>query len=167
MNCSTPGFPVLHYLLEFAQIHGHWVNDATQLSHPVVPSSHPDLNPSQHQGLFPMSWLFKTGGWGIGASASVLPMNTQGWFSLGLTGLLSLQSRGLWRVQNLKASIQFRRSEKLRTNVIFNGEIVNASFLLPLFCGFSTVLWILASVIRQEIERILRLKGRNKTFYSQ
>ena len=31
MNCSTPGFPVLHYLLELAQIHVHWVNDAIQL----------------------------------------------------------------------------------------------------------------------------------------
>ena len=32
-DCSTPGFPVLHYLLEFVQIHVHWVDDAIQLSH--------------------------------------------------------------------------------------------------------------------------------------
>ena len=47
-----------------------------------------------------MSQLFPSGGQGIGASASasVLPMNIQGWFPLGLTGLISLLSRGLSRV---------------------------------------------------------------------
>ena len=47
-----------------------------------------------------MSWLFTSGGQSIGvsASASVLPMNIQGWFLLGLTGLISLQSKGLSRV---------------------------------------------------------------------
>ena len=37
MNCSTPGFPVLHYLPEFAQTHVHWVSDAIQSSHPLSP----------------------------------------------------------------------------------------------------------------------------------
>ena len=46
-------------------------------------------------GSFPMSQLFTSGGQGIGASASVLPMNTQGWLPLGLTGLISLQSKEL------------------------------------------------------------------------
>ena len=48
-------------------------------------------------GSFPVSWLFVSGGWSIGvsASASVLPMNTQAWFPLGLTGLISLPS--IWR----------------------------------------------------------------------
>ena len=51
-------------------------------------------------GSFPMSQLFASGGQNIGASASawVLPVGIQGWFSLGLTGLISLQSRGLSRV---------------------------------------------------------------------
>ena len=49
-------------------------------------------------GSFPMSWLFASGDRSIGASASVLPMNIQGWFPLGLTGLISLQSKGLSRV---------------------------------------------------------------------
>ena len=39
MDCSTPGFPVLHHLLELAQIHVHWVGDATQPSHPLLPPS--------------------------------------------------------------------------------------------------------------------------------
>ena len=55
MDCSTPGFPVLHYLLEFAQTHVHWVGDAIQPSHPLSPSSPPALNLSQHQGLF--QWI--------------------------------------------------------------------------------------------------------------
>ena len=49
-------------------------------------------------GSFPRSWLFAPGGQSIGASASVLIVNIQGWFPLGLTGLISLQSKGLSRV---------------------------------------------------------------------
>ena len=51
-------------------------------------------------GSFPVSQLFTSGGKSIGASASasVLPMNIQGWFPLGLTGLISLLSIGLLRV---------------------------------------------------------------------
>ena len=55
MDCSIPGFPVLHYLLEFAQIHVHWVSDAIQPS-PLLSPSLP-FNLSQHQS-FLMSWLF-------------------------------------------------------------------------------------------------------------
>ena len=51
MNFSTPGFPVLHCLPEFAQTHVHWVSDAIQPSHPMLPTSLA-LNLSQHQGLF-------------------------------------------------------------------------------------------------------------------
>ena len=51
MDCSTPGFPVLYCLLEFAQIHVHWVNDAIQKSHPLLLSSLFAFNLSQHQGL--------------------------------------------------------------------------------------------------------------------
>ena len=36
-DCSTPGFPILHYLLEIAQIHVHWVGDATEPSDPLLP----------------------------------------------------------------------------------------------------------------------------------
>ena len=51
-NCSTPGFPVLHYLQEFAQTHVHWVDDAIKPSHLLSSPSPPTLNLSQHQGLF-------------------------------------------------------------------------------------------------------------------
>ena len=51
-DCSMPGFPVLHYLLEFAQTHVHWVGDPIQSSQILLPPSSPALNHSQHQGLF-------------------------------------------------------------------------------------------------------------------
>jgi len=52
MDCSMPGFGVLHYLLELAQTHVHWVGDAIQPSHPLSSPSPPAFNLSQHQGLF-------------------------------------------------------------------------------------------------------------------
>ena len=51
MDCSTPGLPVLHHLPWFAQTHVHWVSNAFQPSHPLLPPS-PALNLFQHQGLF-------------------------------------------------------------------------------------------------------------------
>ena len=52
MNCSMPGLPVHHQLLEFTQTHVHRVGDAIQPSHPLASPSPPAPNPSQHQGLF-------------------------------------------------------------------------------------------------------------------
>ena len=49
-------------------------------------------------GSFPVSWLFTSSGQSTGASPSVFPMNVQGWFPLGLTGLIALLSKGLRRV---------------------------------------------------------------------
>ena len=69
------------------------------ISSSVVPfSSCPQSFPAS--GSFPISQLLPSGGQCVGtlASASVLPMNIQGWFSLGWTGLISLQSKGLSRV---------------------------------------------------------------------
>ena len=52
MDCSTPGFPVHHQLLEFTQTHVYWISDAIQPSHPLSFLSPPTFNLSQHQGLF-------------------------------------------------------------------------------------------------------------------
>ena len=86
MDCSMPGFPVLHYLPEFAQTHVCWVNDAIQSSHPLSPpfSSCPQSCPAS--GSFPVSQVFASRGQSIGASASILPMNIQDWFPLEFTG---------------------------------------------------------------------------------
>ena len=97
MDCSTPGFPVFHYIPELAQTHVHWVSDAIQPS--LSSPSPPAFNLAQHQGLYnqsvlhirwPKYWSF---------SFSISPSNEySGLISLGLTGLISLQSKGLSRV---------------------------------------------------------------------
>ena len=86
MDYRNPGFPVLHYLPEIAQTYVHWIDDTIQTSHALSSPSPPALSLSQHQGLFLLSQLFASGGQSVGASdsASVLPMNIQGWFLLEL-----------------------------------------------------------------------------------
>ena len=99
MDCSTPGFPVHHQLLEPAQTHVHLVSDATQPSHPVVPfSSRLQYFPAS--GSFQMSHFFALGSQSIrvSVSPSVLPVNIQDLFPLEWTGLISLLSKGLSRV---------------------------------------------------------------------
>ena len=75
MNCSMPGLPVHHQLLEFTQTHVHWVGDAIQPSHPLSSPFPPAFNLSQHSGSFQMSQLFASGSQSTGVSAltSVLP----------------------------------------------------------------------------------------------
>ena len=74
---------------------------SSQWCHPTISSSvvpfSSRLQSFPESGSFPMSQFFASGGQSIGvsASASVLPMNIQNWFPLGLTGLISLQSKGL------------------------------------------------------------------------
>ena len=103
MDCSKPGFPVLHHLLESAQTHVHWVG---WWCHPTISSSvipfSSCLQSFSASGSFPMSRLFASSVQSIGVSASAsasafLPMNIQDWFPLGLTGWISLQSKGLSR----------------------------------------------------------------------
>ena len=100
MDCSMPAFLALHYLPELAQNHVYWVGDAIQSSRPLSPPSPPALNLSQHQGLFQWVSSSNRSGQSIGASAwaTVLPTNIQSSFHLGLTGLISLQSKRLSRV---------------------------------------------------------------------
>ena len=98
MDCSMPGLPVHHQLLELAQTHVHQVSDVIQPSHPLSFSSPPAFNLFQYQSLFQQVSSLHQVAKSIGASASVLPMNIQGLFPLGSTGLISLQSRGLSRV---------------------------------------------------------------------
>ena len=107
---NTPGFPVLYYLRACAQTQVHWVSDAIQhlMSSPSPPW--PQSFPASES--FPISLLFPSGGQSVGAStsasASVLPMNVQGWLPLGLTGLISCcprDSKSLPQNQNSKASI--------------------------------------------------------------
>ena len=93
MDCSMPGFPVLHPLPELDQTCplSRWCYPT--ISSSVAPfSSCPQSFPESRS--FPMSWLFTSGDQSIGASASVFPINIQGWFPLESTGLI-LQFKGL------------------------------------------------------------------------
>ena len=99
MDCSMPGLSVHHYLPEFAQTHVHWVSDAIQPSHPLSPLaplmlSFPSIRVFSSDSALHIRWR-NYWNW---ASASVLPMNIQDWFPLGLTGWISLQSKGLSRI---------------------------------------------------------------------
>ena len=116
MDCSTPGFTVIHYLLEFAQTHVHWVNDAVQLSHSLLPPSPPALNLSQYQGLF--QWVSSSHQVAIVLELQhQLPMNIQGWVPLGLTSFISLLSRELSKASVLHRSVFFmvQLSHRYRT----------------------------------------------------
>ena len=112
MDCSTPGFPVLHHLPELAQTHVHWVSDAIQPSHPLLSPSPPTFYLSQHQGLF--KWVNSLHQVAkvlrVSASASILPINIQDWFPLGLTALISFLSKGLSRVFSYTTVWKLRRS---------------------------------------------------------
>ena len=131
-DCSTPGFPVLQ---EFGQTHVHWVSDAIQSSHPLSPPSPPAFNLFQHQNL-PMSRLFASGDQSIGVSPSswVLAMNIQGWFLLGLTGLIS---EGLSRVFS-RTTVWKHQSFGTQLSLWFNSHIYPLLLLLLLSC-FSRV----------------------------
>ena len=96
LDGSTPGFPVSisQSLLKLMSIESVMPSKHLMLSSP----SPPTFKFSPASGSFLMSRLFKSGGQSIGASASVLLMNIQDWFPLGLTGWISLQSKGVSRV---------------------------------------------------------------------
>ena len=106
MKQSMPGSFVCLCFVEFAQIHAHWVGDTIGLPSLSLWSPSPfAFSPSQHQGLYQKSALCISWPkyWTL-VSASVLPMNIQGWFPLGLTGLISLLSKDYWE----SSSAQFK-----------------------------------------------------------
>ena len=112
MDCSTQDFPILHHPPEFLKL--------TSIES-VMPSNH--LIVCRHfssclqffpaSGSFPVSQLFTSGGQSIGASASasVLPMNIQGWFHLRLTSLTSLLSMWFLSVSSKK------RKKRVSSNI--------------------------------------------------
>ena len=127
MDYRTPGFPVHHQLPKIAQTHVHWVGDAIQPSHPLLPPYPPSIQPSIqprsrvfcNESLLRIRWLQSIA---ASTSASVLPMNSQGWFPLVLTGLISLQSKGLSRVCS-NTTIQKHQFFSVQLSSQFNSHI--------------------------------------------
>ena len=96
MDCSMSSFTMSWSLLKFMSIE---LKMLSKISSSAITFSF-YLQSFPESGSFPVSWLFTSGGQNIGASvpASVLPMNSQSWFPLGLTVWISLLSKGLSRV---------------------------------------------------------------------
>ena len=105
-DCSTTGSSVAHCLLELAQIHVHWVRYTLYfilrcpllLLTSVFPNSSVFSNESTLSNRWPKIRA--------SASASVLPINIQVWFPLGLTGLISLHFKGLSRISSMRQALR-------------------------------------------------------------
>ena len=98
MECSTPGFPVLHHIPEFAHTLVHWVNDAIQPSYHLSPPSPvlnlPSIRVFSNESALPIRWPKN---WNF--SFSIRPSDEHsGLISFRIDGLICLLSKGLWRV---------------------------------------------------------------------
>ena len=105
--------------------------------HPTISSSVTHLTSCPQSfpalGSLPVNWLFALGGQSIGASASVLPMNIRDWFPLGLTGLISLQSKGLSRVFS---------SATVRKHRFFGTQLSQIQLSNPYMTIGKTIAWL-------------------------
>ena len=111
MDSSTPGLPVLHHLLEFAQIHVHWL-DAIQPSRPLLPTS-PAFNLSQHQGLYQWVGSLRQVAKVLELQLHISPSNEYSGlisFRMDWLDLLAVQGtlKSLLRHHNSKTSILWR-----------------------------------------------------------
>ena len=99
MDCSTPGFPVLHHLPEFAQVHVHCISNAIQSSHSRSPSSPFVFYLSKPQGFSNelIVWIRWPKYWNFSLSTSHSSKNS-GLISFRLIGFISLLSMGLSKV---------------------------------------------------------------------
>ena len=124
MDCSTPGFPVHHQLLELAQTFVYRVGDAIQPSHPLLSPSPPAFNLFQHQSLFPVSQLFSSRGqtpnshWSF--SFSISPSNEYSGlisFRMDWLDLLAVQGtlKSFIQQHNSKASTVGSKNESYKS----------------------------------------------------
>ena len=141
-SCSVSSHSLQPHGLQHARLPSHSpspraCSDSCPLSwwcHPTISSSvvpfSSCLQSFPASGSFPMSWLSTLGGQSIGASSSVLPMNIHSWFPLGLTGLVSLLSKGLSRVF-FSTTVQKHQFFGAQPSLWFNFHIFNSS----LYCA--------------------------------
>ena len=122
LPCTSVSPSLLKFMsTEWVMEPSYWTTHYVGTISSFVPTFSSCHQPFPASGSFPMSWLFPSGGQSIGASAStsVLPMNIQGWFPLWLTGLISLQSKGLSRVFSNKKHQFFSTQPSLWSNSHF------------------------------------------------
>ena len=123
MDCSMLGFLADHWLWELIKLMSTEEVCHSTISSSVVPfSSCPQAFSASV--LFSMSQNISSGSQSIGisASASVVPMNIQNWFPLGLTGLISLQSKGLSRVFSAP---QFKNINSSTLNLLYGPTLTS------------------------------------------
>ena len=131
------------------------------MSHPTISSSVDPfsscLQSCPASGSFQMSQFFTSGDQTIGASASVLPMNFQDWFPLGLTGLISLQSKGLSRVFSILG-----KSKNYSCSSFMKPESRHALFITGTVAEFTKV--ITQFLILEPVNMFWRALGQSAHF---
>ena len=144
MDCSTPGFPVHHQLLEFAQTRDLWVSDAIQSSHPLSPPSPLALNLSQDQDLFQWVGPFQQ-------MVKVLELQLQHQSFRAFSGLISFRMDwlDLLAVQGtLTSLLQHHRS---KASILWHSSIFRVQLSLPYMTTGKTIAlirWTLVSTWR-------------------
>ena len=123
MDCNTPGFAVLHELLELAQTHVRWVGDAIQPSHPLLssfllPSIFPSIRVFPNESALLIRWPKH---WSISFSISA-SNEYSNWFPLGLTGLISFQSM---QSQESSPTPQFKSISSLALSFLYGPTLTS------------------------------------------
>ena len=144
MNCSIPGFLVLHYLPEFAQTHVHWVSDAIQPSHPLLSLPPLAFNLFQHQGLY--QWVSFCIRWSKYWSFSISPSNES-------SGLISFRTDwfDLLAVQGTLKSLLQHHS--LKAAILQH----SAFFMVQLSHLYMTIRKTIALTIRTFVDKVVSL----------
>ena len=109
------------------------------------------LQSSPASGSFPMNRLFPSDGQRIGASAlaSVLPVNIQGWFSLGWTGLTFLQSKGF--------SKSLLQHHSLKTPILWHSDFFMVQLSYPYMTTGKTIAWTIRSFVSKVISLLFNM----------
>ena len=145
MHCPMPGFPVLHQFPEFTQTHIHWVvmpSNHLTLCWPLLllPSIFANIRVFSNESTLHIRWQSI----GASASASVLLMNIKYWFTLGLTGLISLLSKDS---QEFSIALQVERISFW----------CSAFFMVQLSHSYTTTRKIIAFTISNFIGKVMSL----------
>ena len=146
MNCSMPGLPVHHQLLEFTQTHVYLVGDASQPSHPLSSPSPPAPNPSQHQSLFQLvkDWSF---------SFSIIP-------SKEIPGLISfrLDWLDLLAVQGTLKSLLQRHSSK--ASILWRSAFFTVQLSHPYMTTGKTIALTRRTLVSNVMSLLLNILSR-------